>query len=96
VADLGSYLSPVETLVNIVFKLVPIAVTATTMTIEIPAAISAYSMAVAPLVSFRNRRSMATFPLSGGKYIQPGYGFFKPIAQIRIENKPRAGRGGSW
>jgi hypothetical protein len=63
VADLGSYLSPVETLVNIVFKLVPIAVTATTMAIEIPAAIGAYSMAVAPVVSFRNRRSIATFPL---------------------------------
>ena len=60
---LGGYLSPVETLVNIVFKLDPIAVTATTMAIEMPAAISAYSMAVAPLVSFRNRRSMATFPL---------------------------------
>jgi len=49
--------------VNIVFTLVPIAVTATTMAIEIPAAIGAYSMAVAPVVSFRNRRSIATFPL---------------------------------
>jgi hypothetical protein len=28
-------------------------------------------------------------------YIPAGYGFFKPIAQIRIENKPLAGRGGS-
>jgi hypothetical protein len=33
------------------------------MAIEIPAAIGAYSMAVAPVVSFRNRRSIATFPL---------------------------------
>ena len=71
VADLGSYLSRLPGVyvwadvfrVNIVFTLVPIAVTATTMAIEIPAAIGAYSMAVAPVVSFRNRRSIATFPL---------------------------------
>jgi hypothetical protein len=59
-STLESYFSPVETLVNIVFKLVPIDVTATTMAIEIPEAISAYSMAVVPLLSLRNHRSMAT------------------------------------
>jgi len=44
---LAPYLSAVETLVNVAFKLVPMLLTAATITIERPPAIMAYSIAVA-------------------------------------------------
>lgn len=52
-------------LLNVVFRLVPIVLTAAMMATEMPAAIRPYSMAVAPLSSFRKRRTsffMAGFP----------------------------------
>jgi hypothetical protein len=47
-------LSAVETLVNVVFKLVPSAATAAIIAIEMPAAIRPYSMAVAADSSRKN------------------------------------------
>jgi hypothetical protein len=43
------YLSWLETLLKVLFSDVPIEFTAATITIEIPAAMSAYSIAVAPV-----------------------------------------------
>jgi hypothetical protein len=43
------YLSWLETLLNVLFSDVPIEFTAATITIEIPAAMRAYSIAVAPV-----------------------------------------------
>jgi hypothetical protein len=54
---LASYLSWVETLVNVVFNWVPMPLTAATITIESPAAIRAYSMAVAADSSARKVRN---------------------------------------
>ena len=48
------YLSAVDTLVNVVFKLDPTPATATIMAIEIPAAMSPYSIAVAPVSLHKN------------------------------------------
>src|SRR5271169_2142661 len=53
-----AYLSAVETLVNVAFNWVPIPLTAVTITIEMPAAINAYSMAVAPDSFFRNATNL--------------------------------------
>ena len=53
-ATAGSYLSCVETLVKVVFRWVPIELTATTIPIEIPEAMRQYSMAVAPDSCLRN------------------------------------------
>jgi hypothetical protein len=50
------YLSWVEMLVNVVVRLVPSALTAAMIATEMPAAISPYSIAVAPLSSFKKRR----------------------------------------
>jgi len=50
------YLSWVEMLVNVVVRLVPRVLTAAMIATEMPAAIRPYSMAVAPLSSFRKRR----------------------------------------
>jgi hypothetical protein len=59
------YFSWLDTLVNVVFKLVPIAFTAATITIEMPAAIRQYSMAVAPLSSSKKRlRRLLTLALT--------------------------------
>jgi hypothetical protein len=49
------YLSAVDTLVKAAFSVVPMLSTAARITIEIPAAISAYSMAVAPELSLKKR-----------------------------------------
>jgi hypothetical protein len=46
--QLSDYLSAVETLVNVVFKLEPTDATAVMIAIEMPAAINPYSIAVAP------------------------------------------------
>ena len=51
------HFSCVETVVKIVFRLDPIEVTAATMPMEMPAAISPYSIAVAPDSLFRNATS---------------------------------------
>jgi len=50
-----NYSRPAETAVKVVDKLVPTAVTAPIMTTAINAAISPYSMAVAPLSFFKKR-----------------------------------------
>jgi hypothetical protein len=50
-----TYFSAVETLVKVVFSFEPRLPTAAMIAIEIPAAISPYSMAVAPCSSARNR-----------------------------------------
>ena len=55
------YLSWLEMLLNVLFSDVPIEFTAATITIEIPAAISAYSIAVAPASSFTKHRT--SFPI---------------------------------
>jgi hypothetical protein len=47
-----AYFSCEEMLLNVLFSDVPIEFTAATITIEIPAAMRAYSMAVAPASSF--------------------------------------------
>ena len=52
------YLSAVETVVNVAFNWVPILLTAATITIERPAAISAYSMAVAPDSTLQKRHKL--------------------------------------
>jgi hypothetical protein len=49
------YFNAVETLVKVAFSIVPMLLTATTITIDMPPAISAYSMAVAPESSLRKR-----------------------------------------
>jgi hypothetical protein len=51
------YLSAVEIDVKVVFSVLPMLLTATTMTIDRPPAMMAYSMAVAPLSSPRNSTS---------------------------------------
>jgi hypothetical protein len=48
-----AYLSAVDTLVKVAFTVVPILLTAARITIEMPAAIIAYSMAVTPELSFK-------------------------------------------
>ena len=53
----GSYLSWLEMLLNVLFSDVPIEFTAATITIEIPAAMRAYSIAVAPVSSFAKHRT---------------------------------------
>ena len=57
----GSYLSWLEMLLNVLVSDVPIEFTAATITIEIPAAMRAYSIAVAPVSSFTKRRT--SFPI---------------------------------
>ena len=52
--NVASYFSAVETVVNIVFTFEPKPPTTVTIAIEMPAAIMAYSMAVAP-VSFARK-----------------------------------------
>jgi hypothetical protein len=54
----GFYFSAVETLVNVVFRFVPSVATATMIATEIPAAISPYSIAVAPELSLTKRKSI--------------------------------------
>ena len=51
----AAYLSCVETLLNVEFKLVPMVFTAAMIATEMPAAIRAYSIAVAAVWSFKNR-----------------------------------------
>jgi hypothetical protein len=51
-------LNPADTAVNTALKLVPIELTASTITIEMPAAMIAYSIAVAPLSSRKNGTSI--------------------------------------
>jgi hypothetical protein len=51
------YFSWLEMLLNVLFSDVPIEFTAATMTIEIPAAMIAYSITVAPLRSLTKRRT---------------------------------------
>ncbi len=55
---MGRYLSAVETAVNFVFRLLPIPFTAATITMEMPAAISAYSIAVVPFSALKNARNL--------------------------------------
>ena len=52
-----SYLSWVETLVNVSLSLVPKPLTTAMIATEMPAAIRPYSMAVAPELSFKKRRT---------------------------------------
>jgi hypothetical protein len=52
----GSYLSWLEMLLNVLFSDVPIEFTAAMIAIEMPAAMRPYSMAVAAVSSFTNRR----------------------------------------
>src|SRR5208282_4747753 len=51
------YFSCEEMLLNVLFSDVPIEFTAATITTEIPAAMRAYSMAVAPALLFTKRRT---------------------------------------
>jgi len=51
------YFSWLEMLVNVALRLVPRVLTATMIATEMPAAIRPYSMAVAPLSSFRKCRT---------------------------------------
>jgi hypothetical protein len=63
--DLNTYLSEPETVVNVVDKLVPTAVTAPMMTTAMSAAINPYSIAVAPSSwrqKFLMRLSMVSSP----------------------------------
>src|SRR5436190_20072154 len=53
-----AYLSWVEMPLNVPLSVVPIAFTLAIITIEIPAAIRPYSIAVAPDSSFRNAKNM--------------------------------------
>jgi hypothetical protein len=55
--SVSDYLSAVETLVNVVFKLEPTDATTVMIATEIPAAINPYSMAVAPDSSRMKRRN---------------------------------------
>jgi hypothetical protein len=55
----GRYFNVVETLLNVEFNDVPMPFTAATITIESPAAIRQYSIAVAPESSARNWRAFA-------------------------------------
>jgi hypothetical protein len=50
----GGYFKAVETLVNVVVRVVPRDCTAARITMEMPPAIRAYSIAVAPDWSFQN------------------------------------------
>ncbi len=52
-----TYFSWLEMLLNVVLRLVPRVFTATMMATDMPAAIRPYSIAVAPLSSFRKRRT---------------------------------------
>src|SRR5215475_11839657 len=54
----GAYLSWVEMVSNLELRLEPIAFTLAMMTIEMPAAIRPYSIAVAPDSSFRNAKTL--------------------------------------
>jgi hypothetical protein len=54
----GAYLSWVEMMSKFVLRLEPIAFTLAMMTIEMPAAISPYSIALAPDSSFRNAKTL--------------------------------------
>lgn len=56
--ELKTYLSCVEIVLNLPLRLVPIALTLAIITIEIPAAIRPYSIAVAPDLSFRNLKTL--------------------------------------
>jgi hypothetical protein len=60
-----AYFSPVATLVKVVFSLVPRAVTAVTITIEMPPAMMAYSIAVAPDLSAMKFLSICMTPSPG-------------------------------
>ena len=55
-----THLSWLDMLLNVVFRLVPIVLTAAMMATEMPAAIRPYSMAVAPLSSFRERQQASS------------------------------------
>src|SRR4030095_585213 len=57
-ARAGAYLSWVEMVSNLELRLEPIAFTLGMMTIEMPAAIRPYSIAVAPDSSFRNAKTL--------------------------------------
>lgn len=56
------YFSCVETEENVVLRLVPMPATMVTMTIEIPTAIRAYSIAVAAVSLFRKARNFSIIP----------------------------------
>jgi hypothetical protein len=51
-----AYFSAVDTLLNVVFRLVPSVLTTAMIAMEMPAAINPYSMAVAPFSSFTKRK----------------------------------------
>ena len=59
-ADVGgnAYLSWVETVLNVPLRVVPTEFTEAMITIDIPAAIRPYSIAVAPNSSFRNAENI--------------------------------------
>jgi hypothetical protein len=69
---LAAYFSPFETLLKLLFRLLPTEVAATTITIEMLAAIKAYSMAVAPFSLLKRalksfiRRLLTVPPASSG------------------------------
>ncbi len=54
--------------VNVPLRLEPIALTLVIVTIEIPAAIELYSIAVVPDSPFRNARNLDIWPLHGRIY----------------------------
>jgi hypothetical protein len=53
--DETTYLSCVEISVNLVLRVVPIELTVAMITTEMPAAMRPYSIAVAPVASYRQR-----------------------------------------
>src|SRR3974390_1046949 len=53
----ANYCSALATLLNVPFTLVPVSCTAAMIATEIPAAMRPYSMAVAPELSFKKRRT---------------------------------------
>jgi hypothetical protein len=61
------YFNEVLIEVNVVFRLVPMLLTAVMITIEMPAAIRPYSMAVAPDSSFQNLKKERFMECSNGR-----------------------------
>jgi hypothetical protein len=90
------YLMPLATLENVVFRLVPIACTAPTITIEINPAIRAYSIAVAPDSLLQNRLTTCAMlnpdfirrAEASGNIFSPSYAALKKNERFYLDCPP--------
>src|SRR6516165_11799103 len=85
-------LSAPDTLLNVLFRLVPVACTATMITTAIPAAMRPYSMAVTPELSFKKRRTSLLIEISisvkctvHAKILGRSLWRFKPLCEFLLK-----------